>query len=160
MSDPTLPSFRYRLEQQPPARSGRLPRMSCRSRPHCPPPCWRSSREPCVSFIGTHADEWQYYLEGAAEMGIYLGIGHPVTEQFGMGDIGYVPMGAGHHIRNTGSGILRLLLGFNNGHYHSHDLSAWVASNSPDLLAANLGLPRTVADALPKDTLFIARSLA
>jgi oxalate decarboxylase len=52
-----------------------------------------------------HADEWQYYLEGAAEMGVYFGMGHAVTEQFGIGDIGYVPMGAGHYIRNTGSGI-------------------------------------------------------
>jgi oxalate decarboxylase len=104
-----------------------------------------------------HADEWQYYLEGAAEMAVYLGMGHAVTEQFETGDIGYVPMGAGHYIRNTGGGILRLLVGFNNGHYHSHDLSAWVASNPPDVLAANLGLPRTVAKALPKETLFIAR---
>jgi oxalate decarboxylase len=63
-----------------------------------------------------HADEWQYYLKGAAEMGVYLGMGHAVTEQFETGDIGYVPMGAGHYIRNTGSGILRLLAGFNNGH--------------------------------------------
>ena len=104
-----------------------------------------------------HADEWQYYLEGAAEMGVYLGMGHAVTEQFETGDIGYVPMGAGHYIRNTGSGILRLLAGFNNGHYRSHDLSAWVASNPPDVLAANLGLPRAVADTLPKERLFIAR---
>jgi oxalate decarboxylase len=62
-----------------------------------------------------HADEWQYYLEGAAEMAVYLGMGHTVTEQFVTGDIGYVPMGAGHYIRNTGSSISRLLLGFNTG---------------------------------------------
>jgi len=92
-----------------------------------------------------HADEWQYYLEGAAEMAVYLGRGNTVTEQFVAGDIGYVPMGAGHYIRNTGGGILRLLIGFNNGHYHSHDLNAWLASNPPDVLATNLGLPRTVA---------------
>jgi oxalate decarboxylase len=41
-----------------------------------------------------HADEWQYYLEGADEMSVYLGRGHAVTEQFVAGDIGYVPMGA------------------------------------------------------------------
>jgi oxalate decarboxylase len=104
-----------------------------------------------------HADEWQYYLEGTAEMAVYLGKGRAVTEQFVTGDIGYVPMGAGHYIRNTGSGILRLLTGFNNGHYHAHDLSAWVASNPSDVLAANLGLPRTAAEALPKERLFIAR---
>jgi hypothetical protein len=69
---------------------------------------------------------------------------------------------SGHYIRNTGSGILRLLLGFNNGHYHSYDLNAWLASNPPDVLATNLGLPRTVAEGLHaegihKETLFIAR---
>jgi oxalate decarboxylase len=104
-----------------------------------------------------HADEWQYYLEGAAEMAVYLGMGHAVTEQFVTGDIGYVPTGAGHYIRNTGSSILRLLIGFNSGHYHSHDLNAWLASNPPDVLATNLGLPRTVAETLPKEALFIAR---
>jgi oxalate decarboxylase len=102
------------------------------------------------------ADEWQYYLEGAAEVAVYLERGHAVTEQFEAGDIGYVPKGAGHYIRNTGSGILRLVLGFNNGHYHSHDLNAWLASNPVDVLATNLGLPLTVAEALPKETPFIA----
>jgi oxalate decarboxylase len=72
------------------------------------------------------------------------------------GDIGYVPMGAGHYIRDTGSGILRMLIGFNSGHYHSHDLNAWLASNPPDVLAANLGLPRTVAETVPQETCFIA----
>jgi oxalate decarboxylase len=104
-----------------------------------------------------HADEWQYYLEGAAEMAVYLGMGHTVTEQFVTGDIGYAPMGAGHYIRNTGSGILRVLIGFNSGRYQTQDLNAWLDSNPPEVLAANLGLPRTVAEALPKETLFIAR---
>ena len=90
-------------------------------------------------------------------MAVYLGRGNTVTEQFVAGDIGYVPMGAGHYIRNTGGGILRLLIGFNNGHYHSHDLNAWLASNPPDVLATNLGVPRTVAGALPEEAVFIAR---
>ena len=107
-----------------------------------------------------HADEWQYYLEGAAEMAVYLGKGQTVTEQFVTGDIGYVPMGAGHYIRNTGSGLLRMLIGFNSGHYQSHDLNAWLASNPPDVLGANLGLPRTIADAVPQQTFFIARPRA
>ncbi len=104
-----------------------------------------------------HADEWQYYLEGAAEMTVYLGMGQTVTEQFVTGDIGYVPMGAGHYIRNTGSGMLRVLIGFNSGRYQTQDLNAWLGSNPPNVVAANLGLPLTVAEALPKETLFIAR---
>ncbi len=37
-------------------------------------------------------------------------MGHTIIEQFVVGDIGYVPMGAGHYIHNTGSGILRVPL--------------------------------------------------
>jgi hypothetical protein len=66
-------------------------------------------------------NESRYYLEGAAEMAVYLGRGHTVTEHFVTGDIGYVPVGAGHYIRNTGSGILRLVIAFNTGHYHAQD---------------------------------------
>jgi oxalate decarboxylase len=82
-------------------------------------------------------------------------MGHTVTEQFVTGDIGYVPVGAGHYIRNTGSGILRLVIAFNTGHYHAQDLNAWLASNPPDVRATDLGLPLTVAEALSKETHFI-----
>jgi oxalate decarboxylase len=101
-------------------------------------------------------DEWQYYLEGAAEMAVYSGMGNTVTEQFVTGDIGYVPTSAGHYIRNTGSGILRMVIGFNNGHHHAEDLNAWLASTPPDVRATDLGLPLTLAEALAKETHIIA----
>jgi len=103
-----------------------------------------------------NADEWQYYIEGSAEMGVFLAEGHAVTEPFEAGDVGYVPMGAGHYIRNTGSTLLRVLIGFNNGHYQANDLSAWLASNPADVLATNLSLPRAAAQTLPHDALFMA----
>jgi oxalate decarboxylase len=102
-----------------------------------------------------NADEWQYYIEGTAEMAVFLAEGQVVTEQFEAGDVGYAPMGAGHYIRNTGPGILRVLVGFNNGHYQANDLSAWMASNPPDVLATNLNLPREIADRLPRQESFI-----
>ena len=98
-----------------------------------------------------NADEWQYYLEGSAEMAVFLAQGKAVTEQFEAGDAGYAPMGAGHYIRNTGSGVLRVLLGFNNGRYQANDLSAWFATNPVDVLATNLGIPRDVASAMPRE---------
>lgn len=76
-----------------------------------------------------NADEWQYYLEGTAEMAVFLAEGVVVTETFEAGDVGYAPMGAGHYIRNTGSTVLRVLVGFNNGRYEANDLSAWLAAN-------------------------------
>lgn len=97
------------------------------------------------------ADEWQYYIEGSAEMSVFLAGGAVVTEQFEAGDAGYAPMGAGHYIKNTGSGVLRLLIGFNNPRYESNDLSAWLAGNPVDILATNFSLPQEVADKLPKE---------
>ncbi len=102
-----------------------------------------------------NADEWQYYLEGSAEMAVFLAEGQVVTEQFEAGDIGYAPQGAGHYIRNTGSSVLRVLIGFNDGHYESNDLSAWLASNPAGVLATNLGLGRDVVSRLPRDNKFM-----
>lgn len=101
------------------------------------------------------ADEWQYYLEGEAEMAVFLAQGQAVREAFEAGDVGYAPMGAGHYIRNTGSGVLRVLIGFNSGRYLANDLSAWMASNPPDVLAANLGLPPAAVEKLPKRESFM-----
>ncbi len=103
-----------------------------------------------------HADEWQYYLEGSGEMAVFLAQGNVVKEQFEAGDVGYAPMGAGHYIKNTGSGVLRVLVGFNHGTYQSNDLSAWLASNPAALLATNFGVPETLAEKLPRgDRVFI-----
>lgn len=103
-----------------------------------------------------NADEWQYYLQGQAEMGIFLAEGNAVIDQFEAGDVGYAPMGAGHYIKNTGPDVLKVLIGFNNGHYRAIDLSEWLAGNPIDVLATNLDLPRDIADKLPKATIFAA----
>ncbi|PZQ95911.1 MAG: oxalate decarboxylase [Cereibacter sphaeroides] len=104
-----------------------------------------------------NADEWQYYLEGTAEMSVFLAEGTVVTEQFEAGDIGYVPMGAGHYIKNTGDGVLRVLIGFNNGHYEANDLSNWLSSNPVDVLSTNLGISTEVASKLPHEGRFFIR---
>jgi oxalate decarboxylase len=102
-----------------------------------------------------NADEWQYYIEGSAEMAVFLAEGTVMIDRYQAGDVGYAPMGAGHYIRNTGDSVLRVLVGFNSGHYQSNDLSAWMASNPPDVLASNLGLSRQEACALPQEPLFM-----
>jgi oxalate decarboxylase len=107
-----------------------------------------------------NADEWQYYLEGDAEMMVFLAEGHAVVEQLEAGDVGYVPMGAGHYIRNTGAGICRVLIGFNNGIYEAIDMSEWLANNPVDVLSSNLNLPREEASKLPHETLFIIPDIA
>lgn len=103
------------------------------------------------------ADEWQYYLQGTAEMGVFLAEGQVVTEQFEAGDAGYAPMGSGHYIRNTGDVVLKVLIGFNNGHYESNDLSAWLGTNPTNVLEANLGLHREEIEGMPKRALVFSQ---
>jgi oxalate decarboxylase len=82
-------------------------------------------------------------LDGEAEMAVFLA------------DIGYAPMGAGHCIRNTGSSVLRVLIGFNSGRYQANDLSASLTSNPVDVIATNLGLAQDVVARLPHQTSFL-----
>ncbi|WP_223860812.1 cupin domain-containing protein [Spirosoma validum] len=103
-----------------------------------------------------NADEWQYYLSGTAEMTVFLAEATAVTESFNAGDVGYVPMGAGHYIKNTGTDVCRILIGFNNGHYEAIDLSEWLASNPDDVLATTFGLSADIIKKLPVKKLFIA----
>lgn len=107
-----------------------------------------------------NADEWQYFLSGQAEITVFLAEGQAVTEQYEAGDIGYAPMGAGHYIRNTGTEVCKILIGFNSGEYQSLDLSHWLASNPTDLLAGNFSIPATLAGKFPHQEAFIIPATA
>jgi oxalate decarboxylase len=102
-----------------------------------------------------NADEWQYYLSGEAEMTVFLAEATSVTETFSAGDVGYVPMGAGHYIKNTGTDVCRILVGFNSGRYEAIDISEWIAGNPKDVLRTNLGIPLEVVNELPEKKLFM-----
>ena len=62
-----------------------------------------------------NADEWQYYVAGRARMTVFGSHGRARTEEFGAGDVGYVPTGYGHYIENVGTDELEVLLALNNG---------------------------------------------
>jgi oxalate decarboxylase len=97
-----------------------------------------------------NADEWQYYVKGRARMTVFGSHGRARTEEFGPGDVGYVPQGYGHYIESTGSEDLEVLIALNNGTYESISLTAWMAGNPPQLLATNFGVPEPVFAAFPK----------
>lgn len=155
------PSFRFALESMTPRTgAGGVTRGALVSQfPACVGIAGVSMRLAPGAMRGLHwhanADEWQYYLEGSAEMSVFLAEGHVVTEPFVAGDIVYAPMWTGHYIRNTGAGMLRVLIGFNCGDYQANDLSAWLATNPVDVLATNLGLPRDKAEALCRRPRFL-----
>ena len=64
-----------------------------------------------------NTDEWQYYIEGQARMGVFGASGQARTFDFRAGDVGYVPFAMGHYVENTGTTPLRFLEMFKSSYY-------------------------------------------
>lgn len=86
---------------------------------------------------------------------MFLAEGQFISDQFESGDIGYVPVGAGHYIKNTGKDKLIVLLGFNSGNYEAIDLSMWLSGNPKDILAANFETTKEMIEKFPSQEKFI-----
>jgi oxalate decarboxylase len=50
-----------------------------------------------------NTDEWQYYIEGQARMGVFAASGQARTFNFLAGGVGFVPFAMGHYVENTGA---------------------------------------------------------
>ena len=98
-----------------------------------------------------NTDEWQYYIEGQARMGVFAASGQARTFDFLAGDVGYVPFAMGHYIENTGSAPLRFLEMFKSSYYADVSLDQWMALTPPELLSAHLKLDPQAMAALRKE---------
>jgi oxalate decarboxylase len=93
-----------------------------------------------------NTNEWQYYIEGQARMGVFAASGQARTFDFMAGDVGYVPFAMGHYIENTGTTMLRFLEVFKSDYYADVSLNQWLALTPPELVQAHLKLdPQTLA---------------
>jgi oxalate decarboxylase len=97
-----------------------------------------------------NTDEWQYYIEGEARMGVFAASGQAGTFEFRAGDVGFVPFAMGHYIENTGDTPLRFLEMFKSSYYADVSLSTWMALTPPELVNAHLQLDQKVMAALRK----------
>jgi oxalate decarboxylase len=97
-----------------------------------------------------NADEWQYVLNGSYELSVFAAEGQASLSRLRKGDVGYVPMGYGHALRNGGNTPTDVLVVFNSGDYQSINLSEWLASNPTSVVANNLQISTALADRLPK----------
>ena len=97
-----------------------------------------------------NTDEWQYYIEGQARMGVFGASGQARTFDFRAGDVGWVPFAMGHYIENTGTTTLRFLEMFKSSYYADLSLDTWMALTPPELVTAHLNLDQQVVDALRK----------
>jgi oxalate decarboxylase len=98
-----------------------------------------------------NTDEWQYYIEGQARMGVFASSGQARTFDYRAGDVGYVPFAMGHYVQNTGTGPLRFLEMFKSSYYADLSLDTWMANTPPELVQAHLHLDPQVMDALRKE---------
>jgi oxalate decarboxylase len=98
-----------------------------------------------------NSDEWQYYIEGQARMGVFGASGQARTFDFRAGDVGYAPFAMGHYIENTGTTPVRFLEVFKSSYFADVSLDQWMALTPPELVSAHLHLDRQVMDALRKN---------
>jgi oxalate decarboxylase len=97
-----------------------------------------------------NTNEWQYYIEGQARMGVFGASGQARTFDFQAGDVGYVPFATGHYIENTGTTPMRYLEVFKSSTYADVSLHQWMALTPPELVEAHLQLGPEVMEALRK----------
>ena len=97
-----------------------------------------------------NTDEWQYYIEGQARMGVFAASGQARTFDFRAGDVGFVPFAMGHYVENTGATPMRFLEIFKSNYFADVSLDQWMALTPPQLVEAHLKLDRQVMDALRK----------
>jgi oxalate decarboxylase len=97
-----------------------------------------------------NTNEWQYYIEGQARMGVFGASGQARTFDVQAGDVGYVPFATGHYIENTGATPVRFLEEFKSGAYADLSLHQWIALTPPELVEAHLHLGPEVMEALRK----------
>ena len=102
-----------------------------------------------------NTNEWQYYIEGQARMGVFGASGQARTFDFRAGDVGYVPFAMGHYIENTGTTQVRFLEVFKSSYYTDVSLHQWMALTPPELVEAHLGLGAEVMKALRKSKTLI-----
>jgi oxalate decarboxylase len=98
-----------------------------------------------------NADEWQYYIEGQARMGVFSSGGVARTFDYRAGDVGYVPFAMGHYIENTGDTPLRFLEMFRSDRFADVSLNQWLALTPPELVRAHLHLSDRVMANLQKE---------
>jgi oxalate decarboxylase len=97
-----------------------------------------------------NTDEWQYYIEGQARMGVFAASGQARTFDYRAGDVGFVPFAMGHYVENTGSTPLRFLEMFKSSYFADVSLDTWMALTPPELVQAHLNLDPQVMTALRK----------
>lgn len=97
------------------------------------------------------AAEWQYYIQGKARMTVFNSTGMARTFDFQAGDVGIVPVVAGHYIQNIGDEPVIFAEIFKYPEYSDVSLNQWLASNPVQIVADHLNVTDEFVLSLPTD---------
>lgn len=99
-----------------------------------------------------NADEWQYVLNGSMDLAVFASEGKASISRLQKGDVGYVPKGYGHALRNSSDQPLDVLIVFNDGNYQSIDLNDWIASNPNSVLENVFQISPQLLEKMPRNS--------
>lgn len=97
------------------------------------------------------ASEWQYYIQGKARMGVFNATANARTVDFVAGDVGFVPIVAGHYIVNTGDEKLVFLEVFRTPHYEDFSMTKWLAATPAPVVAEHLDISVELVKSFPQE---------
>ena len=98
-----------------------------------------------------NADEWQYYIKGTAQVGVFTAGPKAQTTNFNPGDIGYVKRNDAHYVKNIGDTDLQFLEVFRSSSFQDVSLSDWMTHTPPAMVAAHLNLDTATIVKFPND---------
>ncbi|CUU48568.1 cupin domain-containing protein [Clostridium beijerinckii] len=93
-------------------------------------------------------DEFQYFISGQARMTVFADTGASRTFDYRSGDVGYVPVGYGHYVQNTGTETVWFIEAFKSDKFESISLSQMMAITPKQLIKHNLNLGGKFLDTL------------
>lgn len=98
-----------------------------------------------------NADEWHMVLDGEMELVVFASGGKASIERLSKGDVGYIPKGYGHALRNLSPSMpVELLVVFNSGDYQSINLVDWLSTTPAELVNINLQASGSDLGSLPQ----------
>jgi oxalate decarboxylase len=96
-----------------------------------------------------NADEWQYYIEGKARMGVFNTGPNVVTMDFNPGDIGYGPRNYGHYVQNVGDTDMQFFAVFKTSRFEEFSLSEWLRHSPAEMVAEHLNVDPALVSKWP-----------
>ncbi|HZO73403.1 MAG TPA: cupin domain-containing protein [Ktedonobacteraceae bacterium] len=99
-----------------------------------------------------NANELNYCLSGQGEVGIFLSGTSNAVFPIGPGNVTFVPEGAIHYIRNTGTDTLHMIVAFTHESPEHIDVSNSLSVIPRSILAQTYSIPTASFPALPQQT--------